>query len=238
MLGRKRPVTVSRLDMVMDGETVRVTVRRNPRAKRLIMRPDADGAGATVTIPNRATIDEARDLVLRHATWLREKLKGTPSRIDFADGGMVPYRGVDHTIRHVAGRGTAVSVNGELQVFGSAEHLPRRLTDWLRAEARAAITTLADEKVPLLAVKRGRITIRDTRSRWGSCSSEGNLNFSWRLILAPDFVLDYVVGHEVAHLAHHHHGPEFWAAVAQVTDHAGRAKLWLKQHGPALHLYG
>ena len=88
-----------------------------------------------------------------------------------------------------------------------------------------------------LGKPHGRIAVRDTRSRWGSCSSKGTLSFSWRLVLAPPFVLDYLVAHEVAHLAHMNHSAAFWALARRLAPRMPEAELWLKVHGPVLHRY-
>ena len=112
------------------------------------------------------------------------------------------------------------------------------MRDWLREQARSEIATRVQEKACLLERAPGRITVRDTRSRWGSCSHDGNLSFCWRLVMAPMMVLDYVVAHEVAHLRWTHHGPRFWATVATLTANAGAARCWLDDHGERLHRYG
>ena len=128
--------------------------------------------------------------------------------------------------------------DNRIVVSGRAEHLARRLRDWLRREALAAIAPLARAKSTLLDRAHGRISIRNQKSRWGSCSAKGNLSFNWRLILAPDDVLDYVVAHEVAHLAQANHSPAFWAVVDRLTPHGCYGRRWLKQHGGALFRYG
>lgn len=235
--GRRR-VREHRLEVTLRDRRVPVTVRHNPRAKRIILRLDPNGGGAVVTTPPHARDDDALDMLHRHADWLLARLDRLPDRHPFTDGAVVPYRGDDHVVRHVPGRRPVVCRDGEIHVSGGVEHLTRRLTDWYKTEARRAITDLADEKAALLGVTRGRITIRDTRSRWGSCAVGGNLSFSWRLVMAPDPVLDYVVAHEVAHIRHHDHSAAFWSTVHDITDHVDTAKAWLTSAGPRLHLYG
>jgi hypothetical protein len=127
---------------------------------------------------------------------------------------------------------------GVIRVSGFAEHLPRRVRDFLKREARAMLTERAHDKAGRLDRPIARISLRDTRSRWGSCSSDGGLSFSWRLILAPEEVLDYVVAHEVAHLMHHDHGAKFWALVTDLTPSVDAPRQWLRAHGPELHRYG
>lgn len=240
LFARAKPkVRESRLELALGGRVVPVLVRRNPRARRIILRLDADGIGAVVTIPARAAIDDGLDLVRRQADWLLARLDGAPVRIPFADGAVVPYLGGDHIIRHASGRRRPVVREGaEIVVAGGTEHLARRVGDWFRAEAKREIAARVDAKAAALGVTRGRITVRDTRTRWGSCAADGGLSFSWRLVMAPDHVLDYVAAHEVAHLRHHNHGPAFWDAVAALTPHTEAAKAWLASAGARLHLYG
>jgi len=159
--------------------------------------------------------------------------------VAFAAGAVIPLAGVPHRIRHDSGARGAVRRDGtELFVSGRPEHLARRLSDWLKGEARRVIAPLAREKAARIGCKPSGITIRDTRSRWGSCSARGGLSFSWRLVLAPEWVLDYVVAHEAAHLAHLNHGDDFWRTVAELTVAMDDARDWLGQHGTMLHRYG
>jgi predicted metal-dependent hydrolase len=114
----------------------------------------------------------------------------------------------------------------------------RRVADWLKRQARAAIAERVAETAARIDASYGRIAIRDTKSRWGSCAAGGNLNFSWRLVLTPAFVFDYVVAHEVAHLKEHNHGPGFWRLVDQLTPETERARAWLNSFGAGLHRLG
>ena len=116
--------------------------------------------------------------------------------------------------------------------------LPRRLRDWLTTEARRDIVERVNRHAANLGLHAGRVTVRDQKSRWGSCSTTGALSFSWRLIMAPSFVLDYVAAHEVAHLAEINHGPRFWALVARTMPQTEEAKRWLLTFGSDLHRYG
>jgi predicted metal-dependent hydrolase len=124
-----------------------------------------------------------------------------------------------------------------LRVFGLKEHAPRRLKDWLIAEAARDLVVRVAHHARTLGVRARRITMRDQKSRWGSCSSAGQLSFSWRLVLAPAFVLDYVAAHEVAHLVEMNHGPRFWRTVAKALPEYEEAKAWLHIHGLDLYRY-
>jgi predicted metal-dependent hydrolase len=122
----------------------------------------------------------------------------------------------------------------ELRVSGDPDFLPRRVADFLRAEAKRSITALVHQKSALAQVQPGRITFKDTSSRWGSCAANRNLAFSWRLVMAPSFVQDYVAAHEVAHLRHMNHSPRFWSLVDTITPHTKPAMTWLRAHGMSL----
>jgi hypothetical protein len=126
-------------------------------------------------------------------------------------------------------------VRGLIHVPGEREHVKRRLLDFLRAAAREDLARASERYAALMGVRFRRITIRDQRSRWGSCSASGDLSYSWRLILAPDYVLDYVAAHEVAHLRHLDHSPRFWRLVLTHCAGAGKAKNWLRAHGQEVH---
>jgi len=144
------------------------------------------------------------------------------------DGAAVP-------IRHAAGsRGGAWLADGALHVAGEAEFLPRRVHDFLRAEAKRRFTVQAMEKAASAGLAPKRITVKDTRTRWGSCSPDRVLMFCWRLVMAPPFVQDYVVAHEVAHLMHMNHQPEFWALTDTLSPHRTQAVAWLHEEGPRL----
>ena len=179
-------------------------------------------------------------MLMGHADWVAQRLAALPAQVTLADGAEVPINGVPHRIRHHPDRnssprrGGAWLEAGELHVTGAIEFLPRRVTDFLRAEAGRRLTVLVRAKAGMAGVIPARITIKDTTSRWGSCATDGNLAFSWRLVMAPDFVQDYVAAHEVAHLHHMNHSPAFWSLVARLTAHTSRAMIWLRREGPKL----
>ena len=157
---------------------------------------------------------------------------------------MLPLRGVQHRIVHRrAIRGTVWADLGEdseplLCVAGDAPHIDRRVSDFLRREALRDLQAASRRAAEQFGVAIKRISVRDQSSRWGSCSTTGVLSYSWRLILAPPFVLDYLAVHEVAHLIEMNHSPQFWRLVNRVCPDANRAKVWLDIHGTDLHRYG
>lgn len=223
----------------LGGRKVPVRVRRNRRARRIVLRIDDDIDGAVVTVPAGTAIGEGLEMARAKAGWILGRLEALPPRVAFDDGAMVPLLGTLRRLRHCPGDRSPVCLeDGEIRVSGRREHLARRFTDWLRGEARRHIVPLAADKASRLGRGAGRIGVRDTRWRWGSCSAAGNLSFCWRLVMAPEWVLDYVVAHEVAHLAHRGHGRAFWCTVDGLTGDVEGARAWLRRHGPALHRYG
>lgn len=225
--------------LVIDDRDVPLRFRVNKQARRLILRLDDDGEGAVVTLPPYVSRAEARQFAEQRADWIKSRLAKSPSRTPFVDGAVVPVFGIDRTIRHIdAARRPVICEHDTLVVSGKPEHLARRVADWLKAEARRQIEPRALSMADQLDRKIRRITIRDTRSRWGSCASDGGLNFSFRLVMAPLWVLEYVVAHEVAHLVEHNHSPAFWDTVARINDDAAGGRAWLSVHGPGLHRFG
>lgn len=225
--------------ITLGERVVPVRLRRNRRARRIVMRVDPDNDGVVVTLPPRTAEREAMDLVMDRSAWVLSRLDRLPPRRPFADGANIPVLGTDHLIRHrPETRGGVWCEKGEIHVTGAAEHLPRRVGDWFKAEARRTIAPKAHGYAEMLDKPVGRIAVRDTRSRWGSCSHDDNLSFSWRLIMTPEAVLDYVVAHEVAHLAHMNHGPHFWRTVAELGVEVAHGRAWLRRHGDQLLRYG
>jgi predicted metal-dependent hydrolase len=193
---------------------------------------------------------EAARFVGRHVAWVRGRMAAIPPARPFVAGAVVPVLGVDHVIRHDpalrgAGRREGGEIvagrrqGGEIVVGGrQAEQVGGRVRRLLIAEARALITARAHLLAAELGVRVAEVALRDTSSRWGSCSAAGRLMFSWRLILTPESVLDYVIAHEVAHLREMNHSPRFWAIVARLTPDAGPARAWLRAHGAGLLRFG
>jgi predicted metal-dependent hydrolase len=221
--------------LALPGGPARVEWRRSARARRVSLRIDPRGGAVVVTLPPRAGRTAGMALLMDHAEWVSERLAALPGAIAFADGARVPLHGVEHRICHVPqARGGVWVEQGEIRVSGEAAFLSRRVADFYRAEARRLLAAMAMEKAARLGLAPSRVTVKDTRSRWGSCASNGWIAFSWRLVMAPPEVQDYVAAHEVAHLRHMNHGPRFWAVVEQLTPWRERAVAWLHTHGPRL----
>lgn len=218
---------------------VPLELRESPRARRMTLRVDAGRGLIQVVIPVGVSETEALRFVGRHDGWVRARLAALPPQLPFSDGATVPFLGVDHAIRHVPGlRGATRREDAAILVGGLPEHVGRRVRDFLMAEARRELAERARVKAALIGARVAAVTVRDTRSRWGSCSATGRLSFSWRLILTPEPVLDYVVGHEVAHLREMNHSPRFWALCAQLAGDVSAPRAWLKANGARLLRYG
>ena len=220
---------------------VPVEFRHSARALRLSLRVDHARGRVVLVAPIKVARSQALDFLARYENWLTARVAQLPASRPFADGETIPVLGVPHLIRGDASRlrGTPALSNGSIIVPGAPDHLARRLTDFLKAEARREIVARAEAKAAKVGRPIAAVTMRDTKSRWGSCSGAARLAFSWRLIMAPDFVLDYVIAHEVAHLREMNHGVRFWKLCASLTDADPKAaRAWLKRHGGALHAYG
>ena len=234
-------VRISESTLEFEDLTIPLTVRRNRAARRISLRIDVPRRGAVLTLPARAGLSAGLDFVAEKALWLRNAYARLPAPVPFADGAMIPLRGRPHRIEHrpLEKGGAWRAAEGDvIVVAGAAEHLPRRLGDWLRREALILLDARTRAKAATIGREVARIFVRDTRSRWGSCARDGRVHYSWRLVFAPDFVLDYVVAHEVAHLMYMSHGPRFRAVIDRLTPQRAEAEAWLRVHGAALLLIG
>lgn len=222
-----------------DGAEIDVLVRRSRRARSILLQVgNLDGA-VELVVPYAAGMAEAWKFAQTKTEWLQNRLVGVRRPAPFTDGAGFPFLGREIVIRRLDGRYAPIRrMDDELLVTTTPDRLPARIQRWLRAQASEQIKWRVAEKADHLGRPFKRISIRDQQTRWGSCSASGNLNFSWRLILAPEHVLDYVVAHEVAHLAEMNHGKRFWAQVADLCDDPGEARAWLRTHGMDLHRYG
>jgi predicted metal-dependent hydrolase len=240
----RRPSEPQAIQIVFDRSIYVVRVRRHRQARRYTLRIQSATREVVLTIPPRSTLAEARDFAQKHGAWIAARLDRLPRAAPFADGTVVPLRGVPHRIVHRRiRRGTVwteADAAGEqlLCVAGNAPHIDRRVADFLRREARRELDTASRSFAKELGVEIKRVAVRDQSSRWGSCSTTGVLSFSWRLILAPVFVLDYLAAHEVAHLVEMNHSARFWRIVQRLCPDHERAKVWLDVHGADLHRYG
>jgi predicted metal-dependent hydrolase len=240
----RRPTEPSALEIIFDRSVFLVRLRRHRQARRYTLRIDAALHEVVLTMPPRGSVREARDFAQQHGGWIAARLKRLPEAAPFVHGVEVPLRGIPHRIVHRRNvRGTVWTETDDrgqrlLCVAGEPPHLDRRIGDFLKREARADLETVSNRYAAKLGIPIKRVSIRDQSSRWGSCSNTGVLSFSWRLILAPSYVLDYLAAHEVAHLKELNHSPRFWKLVGRLDTDFERAKAWLDAHGTDLHRYG
>jgi predicted metal-dependent hydrolase len=226
-------------ELATDAGVIAVALRRNPRARNYTLRIGGPTRPPTLTIPPRGSLSGAQRFLDRHLGWLQRQVSKVPAALVIADGEAIPIRGVEHRVRHEPyRRWTGVSDDmgtPVLAVSGEAAHLRRRVVDYLKREARRDLDAAVIRYAAMLGVRPKQMRIRDTRSRWGSCSHDGHLSFSWRLIMAPPFVLDYLAAHEVAHMVEHNHSRRFWKVVEAICPDRHRARVWLRTEGTTLH---
>lgn len=221
----------------LDGEPpVEVHLRRSARAKRLSLRVSQLDGRVTLTLPRFVAESEAHGFIRQKAAWLRRHVERMEPETRVGFGGQIPFRG--EMVRLLQGAGRKITLDGAgLHVPGPPERGGARVAAYLKETARGALSEASDRYAAKLGRPFARITLRDTRSRWGSCSSRGALMYSWRLIMAPVSVLDYVAAHEVAHLAHMNHSAAFWDTVSELYGPHDKERRWLRERGHELHRY-
>jgi predicted metal-dependent hydrolase len=231
------------ISIAFGGEIYLVRLRRHTQARRYTLRVHAATREVVLTMPPRGSLKAARAFAEKHGGWIAARLGRLPQPAPFVHGTLLPLRGVEHRIehrRHMRGTVWLESTVEErlICVAGEAPHVARRVRDFLKREAKSDLEAASRAAALRLGVAVKRVSIRDQSSRWGSCSTTGVLSYSWRLILAPPFVLDYLAAHEVAHLIEMNHSRKFWRLVERVCPDVSRAKTWLDAHGSDLHRYG
>lgn len=238
-LTKPAPSPIEEREHVVAGRTLPLRIVENDRARRLTLRIDAGGQGLRITVPPGLRRGEVDKFLQRHQGWLEQRLAKVPDRPQVRPGIKLPLYGVPHMIVHEPGKRGTVSVGSDdngptLVIHGDRVHLPRRLTDYLKREARREIEALVEKHTAKVGRKAKAVRFKDTSSRWGSCTSDGNLSFSWRIMMAPRPVINYLVAHEVAHLKEMNHGPKFWKLCEELCPDTERCKAWLKKNGSAL----
>lgn len=224
-------------DHILPGiPPVALTLRRSARAKRISLRVSGLDGRVTLTLPRGVPEREALAFAHQKADWLRRQLGAQPGQVAVGHGVELPIEG--RAVRIAPGTGRRVQMVGDLVLVPGAEgRVAARLQAYLKTRARDRLAAASDHYAGLIEREYSRLTLRDTRSRWGSCSAAAALNYSWRLIMAPPEVLDYVAAHEVAHLQEMNHSPAFWAVVAELVPDYHAPRRWLRENGSALHKY-
>ena len=231
------------------GGTLSLTVRQNPRAKRMIMRIAPGGGGLLVTVPKGMPNRKVREFLDRHRGWVEERVSRAPDRVTISPGAVIPLRGEPTLLVHRGGRlvtrlepvaagdGDSASVGPrqELLVGGTPEHFSRRVLDHLRREARRDLEAAVKLHAAAVGLEPPRHHPQGHHQPLGLLHHDRRLAFSWRIIMAPPSVIDYLAAHEVAHLREMNHGPQFWALCSKLCPDMEDAKVWLKRHGRGLH---
>jgi predicted metal-dependent hydrolase len=240
----RRPTEPQAIEVVFDGAMYLVRLSRHRRARRYTLRIHAATREIVLTMPPRGSIKEAKAFADKHGGWIAARLGRLPKIVPFVHGTVVPLRNIPHRIVHRRGeRGTVwreIDERGNrlICVAGDVPHVARRVSDFLKREAKRDLEEASRRYADDLGATIKRVTVRDQSSRWGSCSTTGVLSFSWRLVLAPPYVLDYLAAHEVAHLVEMNHSRRFWRLLQRLCPNMARAKAWLDVHGTDLHRYG
>ena len=207
------------------------------KLRRLNLRIDHKKRMVVLSMPKFYPKKKAFDFLNEHIDWIEEKLAQLPQIKEFEDGETISLFGPKITICYQLDFGAPKLIDTTLFVGGDKEFLHRRIKDYIKREAKkifyAKSKTLADK----IGCNLTGVSIKDTKSRWGSCSSLKHINYNWRIALAPDFVIDYLMAHEVSHLKHQDHSSDFWKTVESLCPNADEGKKWLTQNGNALYLY-
>ncbi|WP_152046621.1 M48 family metallopeptidase [Aureimonas psammosilenae] len=219
------------------GRSVALSVRRHPRARRLTLRLQGEGLSVTapMRVPNRAILE----FVERHHDWAKTRLEAKAPGIRVGDGAVLPFRGGELHLRYDPARRTSAFEHRDgrlhLLVGGEPEHFARRAVDAVKKAARADLQAAVERHSAHVGLKPAALALKDTKSRWGSCTVARRLSFSWRIVMAPPFVLDYLAAHEVAHFREMNHGAGFWALCRELCPGMDEGRAWLKQNGASLH---
>lgn len=216
--------------------SIPLILRRSAQAKRISLRISQLDGRVTLTMPKRLVESEALDFARSKEAWIRKHLDARGEDVMIGEGAELPLGGRMYPV--LAGTGRRVQITSEgIFVPGPPERVGKRLSAHLKELARDRLAGASDDYAARLGRSYTRLSLRDTRSRWGSCTSDGGLMYSWRLVMAPPEVLDYVAAHEVAHLAEMNHSAAFWAEVTRIYGDYAAARGWLRTHGSTLHRY-
>lgn len=229
-------------ELLVNERRVPLQVREHPTARRIVLRIAPGGGGVRLTVPRRTARATILDFLERHRGWVEERLGPAPAHV--ADGAFLPFRGGSLLVRHDPARRLArldpPAGEGEpwrLHVGGEAAHTARRVADALKREARRDLEAAVERHAMALGLRPRALSLKDTTSRWGSCTADRRLSFSWRIVMAPPFVLDYLVAHEMAHLREMNHGPGFWALCRELCPGMDAGRDWLRREGASLHAW-
>lgn len=213
-------------------------LKRSRAAKKLSLTVDAADRCAKLVLPHNASLKEGRDFLRRETEWILEEIAKIPPQRSFTNGAIFTLLGERYKVVHLPLLPLDIRQEGMELVVGGHSNPNEQIIKWLKCVASTSMRTLSSSKAKSLNLLPPPMSIRDPKGSWGSCSEKGNLSFSWRLVLAPSRVMDYVISHEVAHLLEFNHGTEFWIIVAKLCPRYKNAKRWLEKNGTTLLRYG
>ena len=220
------------------GMPIDLIVERNVRARRVRLKVGRSSRQAVLVLPRAVPVKNGLEFAQRKADWIMAQLALLPEKKVFCDGMTLSFLGHESVIHHSPSARRGVWFEQDvIWVSGQSEHLARRVRDFIKKEFTVYALQKARETAEKINVRVQKITIRDTTSRWGSCSRTGHLSLSWRLALAPVNVADYVIAHEVAHLSQMNHSPAFWRVVAELSPDYKKAEYWLKKNASYLYSF-
>ena len=225
----------------LDGLTARLSV--NPRARRLSIRIDARAGEAVLIAPSERKLAEVVAFARTRTSWMHQRLAERPQGTPLEPGAVIDLFGKPTRLTATGGAGAArlgEDADGPVVISGGeGEAYARRVENLFKRVARETLQARTDVHLTTLGLRPVRLSIADPKSRWGSCSPHNrSIRYSWRVIMAPPAVIDYLAAHEVAHLVHADHSPAYWAVVqGLIGDHRPHRK-WLRDNGPALHAVG
>tara|TARA_Y100001970_G_C14049832_1_gene758335 strand:- start:364 stop:1062 length:699 start_codon:yes stop_codon:yes gene_type:complete len=217
----------------------KISIKKNKRAKRIILKVSNIDRKISITLPKYESEKRGLNFLFKNQEWVLKQLNSIPKKIPFKNFSKIPYMGKMHKIIHISRNGNLIYIyKDQIIFFGKKDDLSKNIKKWLFDKAKNEIIKLANSKVVLLEKNFNKIYIKDLKSSWGTCGHNGNLSFSWRLILAPRHVMEYIVVHELCHLVELNHSKEFWKLVTTIFPHRNHSQNWLKLNGTNLHSIG
>ncbi len=211
-----------------------ITVKRNALAKRISLKISQRG-GIILVLPIKTKIDKAIKFAKSKQDWINENISKIPAPNKITIGSSIPLMGCNSKIIHSGYFGKTYHEQNNIYVFAKPDYIEENVISYLKSLALKKVNAYSEQFSKQTGLKYKNISIRDSKTRWGSCSSSGNITFSWRLIMMPDFVMQYVVAHEIAHLKEMNHGQNFWNLVEKIFPDYIKARKWLKQNGRTIH---
>ena len=219
-----------------------LNVRMSPRARKLTLRLDSQARKVHLIVPKRASMKAAYQFALQNRGWIEEKLAMLPRPVPYHDGELIPVLGrqlritIDHDDIYKL---TKVSIEDDRLVVETRLDNPSgRISRFLKTLAEREFETIAHQKAEIIGKKIHVLTLRDMKTRWGSCSKDGRMSLNWRLIFAPFETYDYVIAHEVAHLIHDNHGKNFWKLCEELSTDFSTGSEWIARNSNELMRFG